>query len=170
MTQAEYGALYDEYWKSDSIKRREDIEEKIEKAAVALFNQVRDIFDKYHARKDLIWNDEYRDDRGWIGLAHEDDGEPIIENDSILLRYRDRWAYGGECSIGILVYAKWFDPEERKKLAEELRKKRIEKLDAAIEGIKKEISYKEEQLQKCIGEFNTLKAGGDPDNIEDIEN
>ena len=168
MTSAEYEALCEEYWNSDSIKRREEIEEKIKKAAIALFNRVRDIFDKYHARKDLIWDDDYRDDRGWITLAHEDDGEPIIEKESVLLLYSDHWAYGGECSIGIRIYAKWFDVEERKKLAEDLRKKRIEKLDAMAENLKKEIDNKQQLLQDYIGEYTTLKAGGDPD-MEDDE-
>ena len=156
MTSAEYEALREEYWNSDSIKRREEIEEKIKKAAIALFNRVRDIFDKYHARKDLIWDDDYRDDRGWITLAHEDDSEPIIEKESVLLLY---W---------IRIYAKWFDVEERKKLAEDLRKKRIEKLDAMAENLKKEIDNKQQLLQDYIGEYNTLKAGGDPD-MEDDE-
>lgn len=169
MTREEYETLCDEYWKSDSISRREEIEEKIAKAAKALFNCVKDIFDKYGARKELIHDDDYRDDRGWLCLAHEDDGEPIFDKSSILLYYGDRWAYGGECGFGIRVYAKWFDPEERKKLAEELRKKRIAKLDTIIENLKKEIDHKKQMLEECIGTFNNLKAGGDSDIIEGIE-
>lgn len=167
MTREEYEALCDEYWKSDSISHREEIEKKIAVAAKALFNHVKDIFDKYHARKELIHDDDYRDDRGWICLAHEDDGDPIFEKDSILLYYGDRWAYGGECGFGIRVYAKWFDPEEQKKLAEDLRKKRIAKLDALVESLKKEIDCKQQLLQDYIGEFNILKADGDPDVIKE---
>lgn len=158
MTRAEYDALYEEYWKSDSIKQREEIEEKIKKAAIALFNRVRDIFDKYHARKDLIWDDEYQDDRGWISLAHEDDGEPIIEKDSILLRYEDRWAYGGECSIGIRVYAKWFDLEERKKLAEELKEKWTARLEKKIAEVESAIAFNQNKLEEYKQELEQLKA------------
>lgn len=167
MTREEYEALNDEYWKSDSISRREEIEEKIATAAKALFNCVRDIFDRYHARKELISDDDYRDDRGWLCLAHEDDGEPIFDKSSILLHYGDRWAYGGECGFGIRVYAKWFDPEERKKLAAELKTKRIASLERAIENIKKEIEYKQKALQETVDAVTKLKTEEDAaDNIE----
>jgi hypothetical protein len=169
MTSEEYRALQKEYFESDSISRREEIEDAIYHAAAEMFVKVRDIFDKYHARKDLIYDDYYRDDRGWMSLAHEDDGEPIIEKESILLHYGDHWAHGGECGFGIRVYAKWFDAEGRKQLAEELRKKRIERLESMVESLEKEIASKEEQLQKCVGEYNALKAGGDPDDIDTIE-
>lgn len=163
MTYNDYKALYDEYWNTDSIKRREEIEEKISKAGLALFNRVRGIFDKYHARKQLIHDSDYRDDRGWIGLAHEDDDLAMIEKDNFYLCYSDHWQYGGECCFTITINAHWFDAANRKKLAEELRKKRIEKLGAEIESLEKEISHKQELLEECIGTYNSLKAGGDPD-------
>jgi len=167
MTREEYEALCEEYWKSDSLKRREEIEGKIAKAAIALFNRVRDIFDRYHARKDLIHDDDYRDDRGWLGLAHEDDGDPIFDKTSVLLHYGDRWAYGGECGFGIRVYAKWFDPEEWKKLAAELKEKRIASLERAVENTKKEIEYKQKVLQETIDAVTKLKTEEDAvDNIE----
>ena len=167
MTKEEYEALYDEFWKSDSIRRREEIEEKIAKAALALFNHVRDIFSRYHAIKQLIYDDDYRSDRGWIGLAHEDDGEPIIGKESILLKYSDHWAYGGECCFGIRVYVKWFDPEERKKLAAELKEKRIASLERAVENIKKEIEYKQKVLQETVDAVAKLKTEEDAaDSIE----
>ena len=165
MTKEEYEALYDEFWKSDSIRRREEIEEKIAKAALALFNHVRDIFSRYHAIKQLIYDDDYRSDRGWIGLAHEDDGEPIIGKESILLKYSDHWAYGGECCFGIRVYVKWFDPEERKKLAMELKDKRIKCLETEIENTKKEIEHKQNFLKETIDALAKLK---DEDVADDI--
>ena len=41
MTNEEYQALYDEYHSTDSISKREEIEEKIGKAALELFTCVR---------------------------------------------------------------------------------------------------------------------------------
>lgn len=161
MTKEEYESLVDEYDNTDSISRREEIEEKIEKAAVALFNRVRDIYDSYQARKELITDDDYRKDRGWIGLAHEDDGTPIIEKGSFLLYYGDRWAYGGECGFGIRVYSKWFDPEERKKLANELKVKLIAKIENEIESAKQLIAFQENRIRLCSEAVEKLKTEED---------
>ena len=167
MTKEEYEALVDEYEKTDSISRRKEIEEKIEKAGIALFNRVRDIYDTYHARKELITDDDYREDRGWIGLAHEDDGEPIIGKGSFLLYYGDRWAYGGECGFGIRVYAKWFNPEVRKGLANDLKAKRIVKLENEIESSKQAIAYQENRIIECREEISKLNS--DEDYTDEIE-
>ena len=170
MTKAEYESLIDEYEKTDSISRREEIKEKIEKAGIALFNRVRDIYDKYHARKELITDDDYREDRGWLGLAQEDDGEPIIEKGSFLLYYGDRWAYGGECGFGIRVYAKWFDPEERNKLARELKEKRIAKLENALESEKKAVEYHKKMVNEYSEAIAKMKSEEDAVDTIDIDN
>lgn len=171
MTKEEYQALYEEYWKTDSISRRDEIEEKVDKSAITIFNRVRNIFDRYHARKRLIDDSDYREDRGWIGLAY--DGEmAVIEKDSVLLHYGDRWAYGGECDIGIRIYAKWFDPEERQKLAKELRDARIKTLKTEIESIEKNIVRQQDlmkEYRKTVEKLETEEEFVDSIDVETEE-
>lgn len=172
MTNEEYQALYDEYHSTDSISKREEIEEKIGKAALELFTCVRDIFDKYHARKKLIYNDDYRDDRGFTCLAHEDDGSPMIEKGVVYLRYSDTWRYGGYCSFTITLYTKWFDPEERKKLDRVLKAERIKTLKNSVESLKEEIAHKEcllKEYGEAISKMESEEDFADSMDAEDDE-
>lgn len=169
MTRTEYEALYDEYWNTDSLKRREEIEDKISKAALALFDCIRDIFDRYHARRQLIDDDDYREDRGFIGLAHEVDGDPMIGKEFLYLRYCDRWQYGGECNFTIRLKAKWFESEERKKLAVKLREQMIEKIERAIEDINLGIAYQQKKLDEYNAAIGKLKAGEDAADDIDLD-
>ena len=165
MTRAEYEALYDEYWNTDSLKRREEIEDKIWQAARALFSRVRDIFDKYNARNQLITDghdEDYREDSGSLGLAREDFGAPMMWKEHLLLRYSDRWAFG-ECSFTICLYTKWFDPDERKKLATELKEMEIARLEKAIESAKEEIARQQHCLQEHEAAVAMLKGGDEAD-------
>ena len=170
MTKEEYLALYEEYQTTDSISRREEICEKIDKSAIALFNCVSDIFGRYGMLKKLITNDDYRDDRGHLSLAYEESyydeddenlEDAMIYKTHLYLRYSDSWQYGGYCSFVIRLDTNWFDPEERKKLALQLKEEGIKKLESENESLKKVIEYNQKLLQVNCDRINRFKAEED---------
>lgn len=167
MTKEEYLALYEEYQTTDSISRREEICEEIYKGAIALFNHVSDIFGRYGMIKKLITDDDYRNDRGHLSLAYEESyydeddessGHAMIYKTHLYLRYSDSWQYGGYCSFVIRLDANWFDPEERKKLAHQLKEEGIKKLESENESLKKVIEHNQKMLQANCDRINKFKA------------
>jgi hypothetical protein len=167
MTKEEYLALYEEYQTTDSISRREEICEEIYKNAIALFNLVSDIFARYGMIKKLITDDDYRDDRGHLSLAYdksyydednESSSDAMIYKTHLYLRYSDSWQYGGYCSFVIRLETKWFDIEERKKLALQLKEEGIKKLESENESLKKVIEYNQKMLQANCDRINKFKA------------
>lgn len=88
---------------------------------------------------------------------------------TVPLHYGDRWKYGGECDIGIRVYSKWFDPEERRKLAKELKAERIKKLNASIETIKNDIVFKQNKMKEYEDTVAKLESEEDFADSQDKE-
>ena len=152
MTFEDYKALVKEYYATDSISRREEIENKLFSALVALIKQLQCLYATYDVK--FIADSDWRRDRGGYEIMELDD-------DTAYLNYSDHWAYGGSCDIGITVPAKFFDVAERKKKEEELKahyimqlKNRLPNIDARIESLNKE---KENILAK-LATFENQKA------------
>ena len=136
MTYEEYQKIYEEWEKTDSIKRKEELEEQIYDAALGLMKKMIGIYAKYGKR--FVQDDDYRDDRGCISLNVEELGYGGKKR--VWLRYTDHWAYGGECDFGIDVSMKYLDEKSLQELEDQLLEDRIEllrkKIDEANAGIR----------------------------------
>lgn len=156
MTYEEYQKLYDEWEKTDSIKRKEELEEQIYDAALGLMKKMIDIYAKYG--KKFVQDDDYRDDRGCISLNTEELG--YGGKTRVWLRYTDHWAYGGECDFGIDVQMKYLDEKNIQELEDQLMDERIEllrkKIDDANAGIR---ILEENKLKYCkeLSDKNKMK-------------
>lgn len=149
MTYDKYKKLYKEWSDTDSISRKDDIEEQISETAEALFKRLREIYLRYG--QDFVDDDDYRDDRG--GLSFQD-----CDRDIVRFYYSDRWAYGGECMFGINVPMKYLDAEEWKSLEGRLRDERIRRLIWHVDGNRKKMEYLKAEIEKNEAELQRLTA------------
>ena len=115
----EYKKLVEEYDSTDSISRREEIEDKVFDISVALVKGLERMYNSFGGS--FIDDDEYRSDRGGFSLRE-------FGCDRVLLIYSDRWQYGGECSFGVSVPMNMLDVENRLAKMRSLRDSQIEKL------------------------------------------
>jgi len=156
MTYEEYLKVYDEWEKTDSIKRKEELEEQIYYAARGLMKRLIDLYSKWG--KKYVQDDDYRDDRGSISLNTEELGYSGKER--VWLRYYDHWKYGGECDFGIDVHMKYLDEKNIQELEDRLMDERIEllkkKIDEAESGIR---ILEENKLRYCaeLSDKNKMK-------------
>ena len=158
MTYEEYLKVYEEWEKTDSIKRKEELEEQIYDAALGLMKRLIDLYAKYGKR--YVQDDDYRDDRGCISLDKEELEYGDGGTKRVWLRYTDHWAYGGECDFGIDVYMKYLDEKNIQELEDQLMDERIEllrkKIDEANAGIR---ILEENKLRYCkeLSDKNKMK-------------
>ena len=150
-TFAEYRLLIKEYKESDSASRKEAIEYSVFAKARALLHKLKVLYAKYG--RDVVEDSDYQEDRGWLSLAEFDE-------DTVWLHYSDRWAYGGECDIGIEVPMMYLDSDEMEALEKGLCeenvsriKKLIQEKKDAIEELKKEV----EDLEAEVNEDNHIR-------------
>jgi len=160
MTYEEYQKIYDEWEKTDSIKRKEELEEQIYDAALGLMKKMIGIYAKYGKR--FVQDDDYRDDRGGISLNTEELGYSGKER--VWLRYYDHWKYGGECDFGIDVHMKYLNEKSLQELEDQLLEDRIEllrkKIDEASAGIR---VLEENKIKYCkeLSDKNKMKEERD---------
>lgn len=140
MTYTEYKELVKEYTSSDSVSRREEIEEEVYKASVALAKRLEAMYNRFGAT--FINDDEYRSDRG--GFSFND-----FDEHRVLLTYSDHWQYGGECSFGVSVPMKMLDVENRIAERRSLREKQIATL-------KKEYDDNNSQIEELTKDNKTI--------------
>ena len=151
MNYAEYQNIVKEYEESDSVRRREEIEEQVYDASTDLLTVLNRLYAKYG--KDFVDDDEYREDRGWLSLSERNE----FDAHSVYLHYSDRWSYGGECDFGIEVPMKYLDKEALSELEEQLSEGRVKSIrhsiqekKQTIERLKKEVEELEEQLTETV--------------------
>lgn len=149
MTYDEYKKLYKEWSDTDSISRKDDIEEQISAIAEALFKRLREIYLRYG--QDFVDDDDYRSDRGFLSFKS-------CNRDIVHFCYSDRWAYGGECMFGINVPMKYLDAEEWKSLEGRLRDERIKRLVRQVDGSRNQIEYLKAEIEKNEAELQRLTA------------
>ena len=125
MSYDEYKELVREYWETDSIKRRDEIFDKLYDVSVTLCEHTEKIYNTYGQA--FVKDDDYSMDRGGYSLERFDE-------DKAHLVYSDHWSYGGECCIGISVPMKYLDVDERMKLKDELKAKRVAALKSAYQS------------------------------------
>ena len=156
MTYEEYLKVYDEWEKTDSIKRKEELEKNIFDAAHDLAKKLIDLYDKWD--KKYVQESDFSNERGCYSLNTEEldyDGK-----DRVWLRYEDSWAYGGHCDFGIDVHMKYLDEKNIQELEDQLMDERIEllrkKIDAANAGIR---ILEETKLRYCeeLSDKNKMK-------------
>ena len=158
MTYEEYQKIYEEWEKTDSIKRKEELEEQIYDAALGLMKRLIGLYAKYG--KKYVQDDDYRDDRGCISLDKEELKYGDGGTKRIWLRYTDHWKYGGECDFGIDVYMRYLDEKKIQELEDQLIDERIEllkkKIDEANAGIR---VLEESQTKYCkeLSDKNKMK-------------
>lgn len=147
MTHEEYKKLYNEWSSTDSISRREEIEETIAEVACGLLHRLVNLYAMRGRR--YVNDSDYRTDMGATSLVTEElewDGETTVH-----LNYYDHWQYGGECDIDISVKMKYLDADEFNKLDRELGKKQLETLEKTLQSKKDELVH----LTEKIGELET---------------
>lgn len=159
MTYDEYKKLVEEYDSTDSVSRREEIEEKVFEISVALAKKLEGMYNKFG--ESFIKDDDYRSDRG--GFSVED-----FDKIRVFLVYSDHWQYGGECSFGVSVPMNMLDVENRLAKMRSLRDKQIENLqkehyvnELHIGSLKK----KNEEILAKIAQFEHDRAN-DPGNVK----
>jgi hypothetical protein len=134
MTFNDYQSLVKEYYKTDSVSRRDEIEQKLYVELIALTKCLEELYNKYEMS--FVDDSEWMPDRGGYSLSE-------FSENKAYLRYYDRWSYGGECDVSIVIPTKFFDVEERKKKEERLKtdynkrlKNDVKDIDAQIERLK----------------------------------
>ena len=153
MTYEEYKKLYEEWSSTDSISRKEEIEETIAEVACGLLHRLVNLYAKRGCR--YVNDSDYRTDMGCTSLVADElawDGETTVH-----LNYYDHWQYGGECDIGIEVKMKYLDEDEFNKLDEELRKKQLEALEKTLQSKKNEIVHLTEKIGELEAKISELK-------------
>ena len=145
-TLSEYKELVKEYNESDSVSRRESIEDAVYDKARALLPKLIALYAKYGQR--YVYDSEFQESCGELSLCEFDES-------TVVLHYEDHWAYGGECDIIITVQMKYLDSNEMEALEKELREKRVARVknlvkekNDAIERLKKEVEELEAELEK----------------------
>lgn len=151
MTKREYDDLIAEWKSSDSVKLRNEIEDKIFRAAVKLLVELNHLYARYGRR--FVEYDDYDDGRGGLNLRmeHTDKGR-------ISLEYADSWQCGGHCDIIIDIPAKYLDEEKVKTLEECLKGERILFLKEEIEKMKKDICDIQAHICKKREELELLEG------------
>ena len=153
MTYEEYKTLYKEWNSTDSISRKEEIEETIAEVACGLLHRLVNLYAKRGCR--YVNDSDYRTDMGCTSLVADElawDGETTVH-----LNYYDHWKYGGECDIDISVKMKYLDDDEFNKLDEELRKKQLEALEKTLQSKKNEIVHLTEKIGELEAKISELK-------------
>ena len=153
MTYEEYKKLYKEWNSTDSIRRKEEIEETIAEVACGLLHRLVELYAKRGRR--YVEDSDYRTDMGGTSLVAEElawDGETTVH-----LNYYDHWKYGGECDIGISVKMKYLDVNEFNKLDEELRKKQLEALEKTLQSKKDELVHLTNRIGELEAKISELK-------------
>ena len=153
MTYEEYKKLYMEWNSTDSISRKEEIEETISEVACGLLHRLVNLYSKRGRR--YVEDSDYRTDMGGTSLVTEElewDGETTVH-----LNYYDHWQYGGECDIGIEVKMKYLDEDEFNKLDGELKKKQLETLEKTLQSKKNEIVHLTEKIGELEAKISELK-------------
>jgi hypothetical protein len=138
----DYKALVKEYVETDSVSRRESIEDAVYDKAKELLHKLRVLYAKYG--KDYVNDSDYREDRGCLSLIE-------FNEYKVYMNYSDRWAYGGECDIGIEVQMKYLDNDKMTVLEKELREEHIW-------AVKKKIQAKKEKIEQLKKEIEELEA------------
>ena len=116
MTYDEYKELVKEYRETDSIKRRDEIRGMIFSESKALCETIEKLHNKWGF--EFVDDSDYQIGKGGYSLHDFDSTE-------VNITYSDHWRYGGECCIGISVPMKYLDVDERMKLEDELKAKRV---------------------------------------------
>ena len=150
MTYEEYLKLYDEWKSTDSIKRKDEIEDIIHETAYDLLQKLNKVYANW-GRK-FVQESDYRDDRGYCELNTEEleyDG-----NSHVWLKYTDSWAYGGYCEFEIAVPMKYLDEKNIQELEDQLLEDRIELLRKKIDESNAGIRILEESKLKYCEELN----------------
>ena len=67
MTYEEYRKLVEEYDSTDSVSRRDEIEDKVHEISVALARKLEEMYNKFG--ESFIKDDDYRSDRGGLTIG-----------------------------------------------------------------------------------------------------
>lgn len=154
MTYNEYKALAEEYRTTDSISRKDELEEQLLTVASDLFKQIEKLHRKYGTS--TITSDEWREDRGGYDISTTWD-YPFDEHNAYIV-YSDSWAYGGSCRIPLCVKMSLLDSEERAKLEVNLRDGRIKDLTAKQKRIDKQIEQLKLEREVVTQKLEALQA------------
>ena len=153
MTYAEYKKLHEEWGTTDSISRKEELEEEICDIACDLLSKLVKKYAKW-GRK-FVDDDDYRTDSGGLSLVKDELGYDGDLN--VWLNYYDHWKYGGECDFNIKVPMKYLDEENMVALEADLRKKRFDELNCELINVHKEIERLTERKAKLQEEVGKLR-------------
>ena len=142
MTFEEYQNLYKEWKETDSINRREEIDELFADAASVLLNKLDATYEKYG--KNFVDDSDYQPPKGGLRMVRFNEVE-------VVFRYVDKWAYGGSCDIAITVPMRYLDEEEFMNLENNLRMEYITTL-------KREFKNNESQIEWLKNENTAIQA------------
>ena len=145
MNYEEYLETLKKYNETDSIKEKEELENRINIVAEELLGVLIKLYAKYG--KEFVEDSDYRDDRGYLSL--ESCGANYVD-----LHYSDRWSYGGECDFGIRVPMKYLDFEERNKLESAFKGQSVKDLAQKIDAKKKQIVLLQKEIEDLEKELN----------------
>lgn len=154
MTYGEYRKLVKEYDSTDSVSRREEIEDKVYDVGVALARKLEELYNRFGEY--FIKDDDYRSDRG--GFSVED-----FDSRRVLLIYSDHWKYGGECRFGVSVPMNMLDVENRNAKIRSLRDGQIEKLKKEHRGNEEHMKNLSELNERILDKISRLEQERDND-------
>ena len=154
MTYDEYKNLVKEYEETDSVSRREEIEDKVFEVGVTLARKLEELYNRFG--ESFIQDDDYRSDRG--GFSVED-----FDSRRVLLIYSDHWKYGGECRFGVSVPMNMLDVENRLAKMRSLRDRQIEKLKREHRGNEEHMKNLSELNERILDKISRLEQERDND-------
>lgn len=150
MTHQEWKILVTEYEETDSITRREEIFEVLDKTACDLCIRLEKLYNNWG--QTFVCDDCYRIDRGCREMLADGFGE----NTAQVVYYYIR-EYGGVCNIHISVGMKYLDEENLEEKKEELKSLYIQKLERELERNSKVIESKKEEYEKIKSALMKVK-------------
>lgn len=151
MNKAEYKELFAEWRQCDSIKRHDEIANRIYHAAVALLKRLNCLYAKYGQR--FVADDDYVEDHGYLTLR-----EDRMHDDTITLNYTDSLFNGGDCDINIVIPTDYLDEWGMTFLETKLERERVVFLRKEIAGLERTLKCTEKALEESRTELETLTA------------
>lgn len=132
-----------EYEASDSISRREELAEEIEKLVRVYLNKLytNALKIRESTRGTMFDMTDFRDDRGYLTL---DD----IWTDKVVVRYRDSWGYGGSCDEKFAVEFEDYEKFNEAVYTKSLKDKNKKEIRNQISSLKSQIKRLEKKLEK----------------------
>jgi hypothetical protein len=146
MTLAEYNAIVDEYFASDSVSCREKLVELVEKAAMKVIFDMKDRL----SCMGVAWHPEINGNASLKMMYNAKTLTPMMRKDMMSL-------YDPELNVRIDILAGWLDEAERKKVVRRLTLGDLESVERKIKITTHNVECLQSDLERLEIRAKTIK-------------